>query len=257
MTLFFVVMIGLMVGSFLNVCIYRMPDSKSVVMPRSHCPNCKHIIPWYDNIPVLSFIFLRGKCRFCNNKISIRYMIVEMLTAAIFALILLEFGVTVTALIFCILCALMIVATFVDFEHQIIPDEINYGGMGLGLILSLIFPQLHNTTSRLCSSIDSFAGLLVGGLMIYLIGLLGKMIFKKEAMGGGDVKFLAMIGSFVGWKYIIFIFFLAPFFGSFVGIILKLKYKVEIIPYGPYLSLATLVVILWGKQFISYLFPYF
>lgn len=256
MLLFFVIVTGLIVGSFLNVCIYRMPDSKSVVTPRSHCPNCKHLISWYDNIPVLSFLLLKGRCRFCNNKISIRYMIVEVLTSAIFVLIAAQFGITITALIFSILCALMIIATFIDFEHQIIPDEINYGGIGLGLILSLIFPQLHNTPSRLFSFIDSFSGLIVGGLAIYLIGILGKMVFKKEAMGGGDVKFLAMIGSFVGWRYIIFIFFLAPFFGSFVGIILKLRYKAEIIPYAPYLSLAALIVILWGNRIINCLFPY-
>lgn len=256
MLIFFTFVLGLIIGSFLNVCIYRMPRSKSIVNPPSHCPHCEHVIPWHDNMPVISFLLLRGRCRFCKEKISLRYIIVELLTASVFVLIVSQLGLHITTIIFMIVTCGMIVATFIDFEHQIIPDEITYGGMALGLILSFIFPQLHNAASRLKAVYASGGGLLAGGISIYLTGVIGKLIFKKEAMGGGDVKLLAMIGSFVGFKSIIFIYFLAPFFGSVVGIIMKLKYKVDIIPYGPYLSSASLVVILWGDKILRTLFPY-
>jgi len=183
-------------------------------------------------------------------------MIVEILTAALFALLISQMGLGIQGLVFIALGCGMLVATFIDFEFQIIPDEITYGGMILGLLLSTAYPYLHNTANRLNALLSSFSGLLIGGALIYAIGVVGKIIFKKEAMGGGDVKFLAMIGAFVGVRYVILIFFLAPFFGSIVGIIAKLKYKQDIIPYGPYLSLATLVVVLWGEEMLRFLFPY-
>jgi leader peptidase (prepilin peptidase)/N-methyltransferase len=158
----------------------------------------------------------------------------------------------------------MIVATFVDLKHSIIPDEISYGGIALGIILSIIYPKLHNTDNRLQALFFSIAGILVGGALIYSISAAGSLIFRKKlkqigeesAMGGGDIKYLAMIGAFLGYKYVLFVFFLAPLFGSIVGIIMKLRYKAEIIPYGPYLSLATLVVILWGERIWRILYPY-
>ncbi|MFC1806789.1 prepilin peptidase [Candidatus Omnitrophota bacterium] len=256
MILFFTIVFALAIGSFLNVCIYRMPQEKSVVMPRSFCPKCKHIIPIYDNIPILSFIVLGGKCRFCKERISVRYLIVELLTALTFVTLVTQLGLSITTIIYIILSCGLIVATFIDFEHQIIPDEITYGGMVLGLIASVAFPQLHDTANRLHALFFSFIGLLTGGAIIYLTGVAGKLIFKKDAMGGGDVKFLAMIGAFLGFSNAIFIYFLAPFFGSVVGIIAKIKFKADIIPYGPYLSLATFIVIIWGDKIMRILFPY-
>jgi leader peptidase (prepilin peptidase)/N-methyltransferase len=256
MIIFFAVITGLIVGSFLNVCIYRMPKSKSIVSPRSFCPHCKHPIPWHDNIPVLSFFMLKGRCRFCKGKISSRYILVELLTALLFALFINTLGLNIITVIFIAYGCGMIVATFIDFEYQIIPDEITYGGMGLGVVLSFILPQIHEKTNRLEGLSSSLLGLLVGGIIIYLTGVLGKLLFKKEAMGGGDIKFLAMVGSIVGYKSVIFIYFLAPFFGAAVGIIMKLRYKVDVIPYGPYLSLASLIVILWERDILKILFPY-
>ncbi|NQT90832.1 MAG: prepilin peptidase [Candidatus Omnitrophica bacterium] len=247
------IIFGLIVGSFLNVCICRMPGSRSVVNPPSHCPRCKHAIAWYDNIPVLSFIILGARCRYCKERISPRYMIVELLTAGVFVLFLSQLGVGISSFSYIVLACGMIVATFIDFEHQIIPDEITYGGMVLGLLLSLLFPQLHGASGRLRSLLASGLGLLAGGLLIYLTGVLGKFMFKKEAMGGGDVKFLAMIGAFVGLKYVVLIYFIAPFFGAGVGLIMKIKYKAEIIPYGPYLSLAAVVAILWGNDILRFI----
>lgn len=257
MIIFFTFISGLIIGSFLNVCIYRMPKSESVVRPPSHCPHCEHTISWYDNIPAVSFILLRGKCRFCKGKISFRYITVELLTASVFVLMVSMLGLHITTIIFMVLAGGLIAATFIDFEHQIIPDEISCGGMALGLILSLGFPQLHSTAGRLRALYLSGQGLLAGGIIIYLTGVLGKLIFRKEAMGGGDVKLLAMIGAFVGFKYVILIYFLAPFFGIIIGIIMKLKYKVEVIPYGPYLSLATLVIILRGDKILRTLLGYY
>lgn len=265
MIIFLTIIMGLMIGSFLNVCIYRMPKEKSIVKPRSFCPHCKHTIAWYHNIPVISFLVLGGKCAFCKKKISPRYLIVEVLTAAIFVLLINTLGLHITTIIFIVLCCGLIVATFIDFQYQIIPDEITYGGMVLGLILSFSFPQLHGAIDRLCALRDSFIGLLVGGAMIYAIAQLGGILFRKKlkaigeenAMGGGDLKLLAMIGAFMGFKQVIFIFFLAPFFGSIIGIIMKFKYKKDIIPYGPYLAIASLVSIVRGKEILNFIFPYF
>ena len=256
MITFFVFIFGMIIGSFLNVCIYRMPKFKSVVTPRSFCPGCEHTIPWYDNIPALSFLLLGGKCRFCKARISFRYITVELLTASLLTILYLYFGLEANAIVYMSLTCAMIIATFIDFEYQIIPDEITYGGMVAGVILSIVFPGLHETQSRLYGLIYSIAGLLTGGVIIYATGLIGKLIFKKDAMGGGDVKFLAMIGAFLGYKQVLLIYFLAPFFGSAVGIFMKLKYKAEIIPYGPYLSLASFIVIIWGHEILQRLFYY-
>jgi len=202
----------------------------------------------------LSFIILRGKCRFCSAKISPIYIIVELLTGLVAVSFFQHFGLSTFFVIYSVLCAALIVVTFVDLKIEEIPDEISIPGMVIGLILSFSFPELMDTGIRLLALGRSFLGLLAGGLSIYLMGEIGKFFFKKEAMGGGDVKLLAMIGAFVGWKSVLLIFFLAPFFGSIIGIILKIKEKREMIPYGPYLSLATVVVILWGKEILNRLF---
>lgn len=249
--LFFV--LGLAAGSFLNVCIYRLPRKESIITPRSHCPYCKKIIPWYDNIPLLSYIVLGGRCRFCKVRISPVYFIVEFLTGLIFVIFLNHFGLNTIFMVYTILACMLIIISFIDFKTEEIPDEITLPGMLVGLILSFSFPQLMQRDIRLLALLDSFLGLLAGGLSIYLMGVLGKILFKKEAMGGGDVKLLAMIGAFLGWKLILLVFFLAPFFGSITGIVLKIKEKKETIPYGPYLSLATIIVILWGNKILSWI----
>ena len=263
MIIFAFIVIGLIIGSFLNVCIYRMPSGQSIVMPRSYCTACKHQIPWYDNIPVLSFILLLGKCRFCKEKISLRYITVEVLTAVIFAILARTFGLSATTIIYMVLSCGLIIATFIDFEHQIIPDEITYGGMVLGLALSFAFPELHGTFNRFYALRDSLSGLIVGGGLIFLLASIGTIAFRKKlkeigqesAMGGGDIKYMAMIGAFLGWQGAVFVFFIAPFFGSIVGIIEKLRKRADIIPYGPYLSIATLVFIIWGNRILQAVFP--
>ncbi len=247
-------MIGTIIGSFLNVCIHRIPKKQSIVTPGSHCPNCKRAIYWYDNIPLVSFIVLMGRCRFCKTRIPSRYFIVELLTAIVITILFSAFGITPKLLSYAILACGLIVATFVDFEIQEIPDEVSLGGIAAGLILSFAFPSVLDGASRLTGLSNSFIGALAGGASIYLMGFLGELVFKKEAMGGGDVKLLAMIGSFLGWKLVLFTFFVAPIFGSIVGIFLKIKYGREIIPYGPYLSLAALFSIFYGDRLIQFLF---
>lgn len=248
-----VFILGAIVGSFLNVCIYRLPKGRSIIVPGSHCPNCGARIHWYDNIPILSYIFLAGKARCCKARISFRYFIVEVLTALAFLILYISFGFTPKCLAYCVMTSGLIVATFVDFEIQEIPDEISLGGMALGIILAAIFPSIINESSALRGFLNSFIGALAGGAMIYGMGMLGEFAFKREAMGGGDVKLLAMIGSFLGWKLVILTFFIAPAFGAVVGIILKIKEGKDIIPYGPYLSLAAIVSIFFGEKIIKLL----
>ncbi len=221
---------------------------------RSFCPNCQKQVNWYDNIPLLSYLSLGGKCRFCKKPIPFRYFFVEFITASLLLVLYSFFGLSVQFFVYGVLICALIVSTFIDFDFFIIPDEITLGGLVLGVILSVIFPQLHNVSTWSASLIQSVLGLLAGGGSIYLIGRFGEIIFKKESMGGGDVKFLAMIGSILGWQMALLIFFLAPFFGAAVGIFAKLTKGAEIIPYGPYLSLATFIVILWGNNILKYLF---
>ncbi|MCX5667770.1 MAG: prepilin peptidase [Candidatus Omnitrophica bacterium] len=245
---------GSIVGSFLNVCVYRLPKGRSVIFPGSHCPNCTAAIHWYDNIPIFSYIFLGGKARCCKAKISLRYFIVEALTASAYLVLFIFFGMTPKFFAYAVMASGLIVATFVDFEIQEIPDEVSVGGLAVGLILSIAFPSILNETTRLNGFLNSFLGALAGGGMIYAMGMLGELAFKKEAMGGGDVKLLAMIGAFIGWKLTVLTFFLAPVFGSVVGVILKIRHGKDVIPYGPYLSLAAVCSIFFGERLLRILF---
>ncbi|MDD5449628.1 MAG: prepilin peptidase [Candidatus Omnitrophica bacterium] len=245
--IFFV--LGAIVGSFLNVCIYRMPRSQSIIFPGSHCVNCQTPVKWHENIPLLSYLFLKGRCSACKAGIAPRYFVVEFLTALLFVLIYIKFGLGPDLLFSLLLVCGLIIAAFIDLEYQLIPDSISLGGLVVGLVSGLALHRFF----------DSLLGAVLGAFSIYGLGITGKLLFKKKlkainedsAMGLGDVKFMAMIGSFLGWKKVLLVFFLAPFFGAAAGIILKLKYKVEIIPYGPYLSLAAMVALIWGEKIIN------
>lgn len=247
---------GAIVGSFLNVCIYRMPREESVVKPASRCPSCKKPIQWFDNIPLISFALLGARCRCCKARISIRYFLVELLTGVLFAANFMYFGLSPEFFIYTALLCALLVGTFTDFSHYIIPDEITLGGLVIGLVLSFIYPQLHSVLIHWKGLLYSLWGAAVGASMIYATGFIGELIFKKEAMGGGDVKLMAMIGAVVGWKLVLLVFFVAPFFGAFVGIYLKFVKKIDIIPYGPYLSLATVIAIFYGDKILRRLLCY-
>ncbi|MBI4335131.1 MAG: prepilin peptidase [Candidatus Omnitrophica bacterium] len=258
--LFFIM--GAIVGSFLNVCIYRMPRSESIVSPRSHCVHCGTLIRWHENIPFVSYILLKGKCGKCKRPISPRYFVVELLTAVLFVLFYMKFGFTLNLAFFLILLCGLMIATFIDLQYQLIPDSVSLGGLALALITGLAFPGIFGAMSRKAALLFSLGGAAMGGLSTLAISYAGKILFRQKlrdlkedaAMGFGDVKFLAMIGAFIGWQKVLLVFFLAPFFGAAVGIVLKLRYKLELIPYGPYLSLATVIAILLGEEILGKLF---
>lgn len=254
MVYIFLLILGSIFGSFLNVCIHRMPKGESIINPGSHCPKCGHMLSWQENVPLLSFIILKGRCRNCKDKISYIYPIVETLTALLAVTVYIFFGISLKSLIYFAVFSSLIVASFVDFHRLEIPDIITLPGIFIGLALSFLYPALLSKTKPLDSFLDSFLGMFVGGASLYLLGFLGEMVFKKEAMGGGDIKLLAMIGAFLGWKSVLLTFFIAPFFGSVTGLILKIKEGKEVIPYGPYLSLAAFVSVLWGEKIIRVLF---
>jgi len=239
--------LGLIVGSFSNVCIYRIPRNESIVYPASHCPKCRSNISPKDNIPLLSYILLKGRCRNCKSKISIQYPIVEFLTGLIYLIIYLTYDLSVQTLIYIILSSALIIIAFIDLNEQIVSDVISLPGIVLGLILSFFVSYI--------SFIDSALGVFVGGGIILIIGMGGSVIFKKEAMGGGDVKLAAMIGAFLGWRYIIISLFLGFFLGALVGIFLilsKIKSREDVIPFGPFIVLGSLITLLWGEMIISW-----
>ena len=239
--------LGLIVGSFSNVCIYRIPRNESIIYPASHCPKCRSKIKPVDNIPLLSFILLKGRCRNCKSKISIQYPIVELLTGLIYLIIYLIYGLSVQTLIYIILSSALIIIAFIDLNEQIIPDVISLPGIVMGFILSFLVPYI--------SFINSALGVVVGGGIIFIIGLAGSVIFKKEAMGGGDVKLAAMIGAFLGWRYIVISLFLGFFLGSLAGIfliMLKIKSREDTVPFGPFIVLGSFITLLWGEKIISW-----
>jgi leader peptidase (prepilin peptidase)/N-methyltransferase len=343
---------GCIVGSFLNVCIYRMPLDLSVVSPPSHCPHCKYSIPFYLNVPLLTWLLLWGKCKNCGASINPRYFIVELLTGLAFLACWLAFGHASPwiALVYCLLLAGLITATFIDFEHFIIPDEITFGGAAVGLVISFFLPQLHGTSSIKTGVERSALGIVIGSGIVYAVLRLGKLLFgrqkislpanskifftetalclpdkeipyeeifyrksdtivlqaqtvelidrsyrdvplrlalragklkiadeeinaehephmdvvcseiilPREAMGFGDVTFMAAIGAFIGWQGAFFSLLASSLIGSAAGIALILLRKREWsarIPYGPYIALAAALWIFGGKKFFEAFFP--
>jgi leader peptidase (prepilin peptidase)/N-methyltransferase len=239
--------LGLIIGSFSNVCIYRIPRNESVIYPASHCPKCRTTIKPVDNIPLLSYLLLKGRCRNCGSKISIQYPVVEFLTGLIYLIIYLIYGLSIQSLVYIILSSALIIITFIDLQEQIIPDIISLPGIVVGLILSFIVPYM--------SFINSALGALVGGGIILIIAWVGSIIFKKEAMGGGDVKLAAMIGTFLGWRYTIISLFLGFFLGALIGIILiitKIKKREDAIPFGPFIALGSIITLLCGEKILAW-----
>lgn len=264
--------LGLVIGSFLNVCIHRIPEGISIVWPSSKCGYCSKRIVWYDNIPVLSYFFLRGKCRHCQHKISAQYPIVEFFTGIVFLLlfrsvIIVSGGLICAYIFFIIFCCLLIVGSFVDLRLHIIPNEITYTGLILAPIASLLCTGFHNLNSALGyfdnsanQWIDSFLasliGIFVSGGLIFLCGVFGKLVFRKDAMGFGDVKLMGMIGGFLGWKLAVATFFLAPFFGLLFGLPRLILKRSNVIPYGPFLSLAAFICLLFKDYFVGFIDNY-
>jgi len=338
---------GCVTGSFLNVCIHRMPLGQSIVSPPSHCPHCKYSIPWFLNIPLVTWVYLRGKCANCRAPISPRYFLVELLTGILFLLSWLAAGAKSPwlAIVYCVFVSGLIVATFIDFEHFIIPDEITIGGIVAGFICSFAVPALHFVSTAREALQSSFLGIVIGGGVIYAILRLGKLLFgreklqlspgtrivftetalvlpdrqipyedvfyrksdvitfeahvvelvdrcyksvlirvtperlqigdetlepekvphleaiadhmtlPREAMGFGDVKFMAAIGAFLGWKATVFSLLVSSMIGALVGMILIVLRKRDWsakIPYGPYIALAALAWIFGGHRLLEW-----
>lgn len=320
---------GICIGSFLNVCIVRWPHEESIVTPGSHCRSCKKPVAWYDNIPIVSYLLLGGKCRYCHAKYSPRYLFIELLTGIVFVLFYAYYGMNPLLIPYLFMLCCFIVATMVDFGHRIIPDEVSVGGLAFGLVFSLVLPAMHSIDPGTLNagrwvmrilvavvivahlieiaiarirppekseeeedepfeflpwlivlsaivydlmisfglgflegilpaswiphllSLDAAAiGFVVGGGSIYAMGVLGDFLFRKDSMGGGDVKLLAMVGAFLGWKASILAFFIAPFFGAVVGLIEKLRTNDTTIAYGPYLVLGSLIALFWQEEII-------
>lgn len=249
----FIFATGLAVGSFLNVLIYRLPRNKGVVGGRSYCPNCNDKIAFYDNIPLISWVILGGKCRKCKKPISLRYPVVELLNGVAWMFFFSRYSVTPEFYIYSYLFSVLLVIFMVDLDFQIIPDYITISGMILGLGVSFLPGGL--------TIWQSLTGLLVGGGVLFIVAELGDRIFKKESMGGGDIKMAAMLGAFLGWQKVILIFFSSAFIGMIISIILmafskKLREN-RVIPFGPFIAIAALLAILYGERIISFYIEHF
>lgn len=244
----FVFFFGAAIGSFLNVCIYRLPEQKSIARPLSQCPHCHHPIRFYDNIPLISYLILKGKCRDCGEKISWRYPLVEFITAILALLLFARFSLTLNFLIFFIFTAVLIVITFIDLDHQIIPDLLTLPGIPIFFLLAVFVVEVP--------WMEAAIGLIIGGGVLLAIALGYEFITRREGMGGGDIKLLAMIGGFLGWKSLIFILLFSSLLGAVVGVALMLIKKEDMkyaLPFGPFLSAAAVAYLFWGDAFIQFL----
>ena len=249
----FSLIFGASVGSFLNVVILRLPEEgASIVFPGSRCPKCLHDLKWYDNVPVISFILLKKQCRYCGVPISWQYPLVELTMALLSLALLFKFGFTYGLPIYFVFTAALLVVIVIDFYHKIIPDVISLSGIVIGFACSFINPVITWQQSGI--------GLLVGGGSLYAVAAGYYLFTKREGMGGGDIKLLAMIGAFLGWQSLPFVVFGSSILGAVVGIGAMVKQKKggkTMIPYGPFLSTAALLYMFYRELIDYYLILYF
>ena len=239
--------LGAVVGSFLNVCIHRLPKGQSIVTPGSHCPKCENPIPFYDNVPVLSYLALRGKCRFCKISIPVRYLFVEFLSGLVSIALLIKFDFSLDFIVYFVFLLSLIVITFIDLDEKIIPNEISLPGIALGLIASPFISTL--------SFKESILGVMAGGGVLAAVALSYYVITKREGMGGGDIKLLAMIGAFLGWNGAFISLFFGSLVGAFVGIFFMIKEGKDTkyaLPFGPFLALGAVVYLFFGNNLINW-----
>jgi leader peptidase (prepilin peptidase)/N-methyltransferase len=238
---------GLLIGSFLNVVIHRLPREESLVTPRSRCPACQTPIRPWDNIPVVSFLLLRGRCRDCGQPISWRYPLVEGLTGLLFALTVARFGMTFLSLSLLFLVSALVVVAFVDLDHQVIPNAITLPGIPLGLLAGLAVGGP--------SILDRLLGALTGAGFLYLVLLYGSALYGRDAMGEGDLNLIALVGAFLGWRGVVVTILFGCVAGSFVGLAMiglgRLGRR-EHMPFGPFLATGALVALFVGDQLISW-----
>ena len=246
----FIFIIGACIGSFLNVCIYRIPENNSIITPGSFCPACKKNIPFYCNIPLLSYVFLKGRCRFCHKPISIRYPFIETLTGIFAVLLFYKFGIGSAMVYWFFFVSVLITISFIDIDHQIIPDVISLPGILIFASSFYFLPEMTITKSLL--------GIFAGGGSLYAVAFLYYLVKKQEGMGGGDIKLLAMIGAATGVKGVFFTIFAGSLLGTFFGILIMVYTRIADsklkIPFGPFLSLGAILYIFFGEQLIQWYF---
>ncbi len=235
---------GTIIGSFLNVVILRLPDpGTSIVFPSSHCPKCKNTLSWYENIPILSYLVLGGKCRHCKVSISPQYPIVELLTGLLAVAVIANFGLSLTALGFFLFCAALVTIIWIDLHHQIIPDVISLPGIIFGFAFSFV--------SFFVTWQESLIGLLAGGGIFYAVSYSYYLLRRQEGLGGGDIKLLAMLGAFLGWQSLLFIIFASSVTGTVAGLFAMRSQKkggATRIPFGPFLAVSGLFYLFFRPQ---------
>lgn len=236
-------LLGAAVGSFVNVCVARLPEGESVVAPRSRCPACGARIPWYDNVPILSFFLLRGRCRGCGSRISWQYPAVELATLGIWAGMALVYGPTPDGLKGAVLFSLLLAIALTDARHYLIPDPLSIGGLAAGLALSLL-PGAPDF-------LLAVAGAAAGFLILFGVGVVGEWVFKKPAMGGGDMKMMAMIGAFLGWKGALLTIFLGSLAGTIVFVPIAMRSDRRV-PFGLFLALGAALALYMGDPLLDW-----
>jgi len=282
MTLLLVILLGLIIGSFLNVCIYRVPRGQPYTYsdeeydkfegivspapsfndpPRSHCPHCKNQLLWWHNIPVLSWFLLRGRCAFCKAPISARYPAVELLTGLLAALCYQRVGLDLTGILLFLFCAALLVITFIDYDYFIIPDVISLPGSAIGVLIAVInavSPSPPIGEPFVATLFESFLGLLCGGGFLWLVSTVYLKLRKREGLGMGDVKLLFMVGTAFGPACALYTIFLGSLVGSVLGITLILftsRTADQHIPFGPYLTIGTMLYLFVPPTLLEVIFP--
>jgi leader peptidase (prepilin peptidase)/N-methyltransferase len=259
---------GLLIGSFLNVCIYRWPRDLSVVRPRSHCTSCEKTITWRDNIPVLSYLLLGGKCRYCGSRIPVRYPVVELMTGLLFFYFVWTLGATVVALKMCVLAAALVALMFADLEERILPDEITLGGTAVGIVLAIFVPMpasvvwfvLVLTNAQFSPLVQSLMEAVFGAglpaFLLWLAGWLYQRIRHREGLGLGDIKLIAMVGSFLGLSGALLTLVAGSLAGSIIGYsYIRLTGKdpsTYELPFGTFLGAAALIIAMLAKQVLGW-----
>lgn len=249
--LLFLFFLGLCIGSFLNVVVYRLPKNESIIFPSSHCPFCNHKISWYDNIPLLSFLLLKGRCRYCKKRISFQYPVVELISGIILPLSFFLYGFSLKFFATFLFLYLLVPLFLIDMRHRVIPDKITIPGIIAGFAFSFFLKSFQ--------WFESLLGIAVGGGILLLTAVVGRWILKKEAMGMGDVMLFMMVGAFLGWQRILLTLILASFLGSIIGgiIVAQKKKKDRVVPFGPFITIAAAISYFWGNLLIGKYLSFF
>ncbi len=250
----FVLLAGACVGSFLNVCIVRIPADESIAFPGSRCPSCRAPLGWRDNIPILSYLLLGGRCRQCRARISVQYPVVELAAAVLFWLLWNRFGWTPVTAVYMVATAGLLVGTGIDLKHYILPDRITLGGIAFGLAASALAPALHGAEGAVPALKASAIGAVTGWVLLWLVAVIGRLIFRKDAMGFGDVKLLAAVGALTGWPGVLFTVVVSSLAGSVIGLALIAfggREWQSKIPYGPFLALGAQIWMLGGDRLVE------